>query len=85
MDGFVAVGDVVDVETIDGFPDRIDHTHGQQIFAVVTQRVGHVEGERCLTAFASLLFVLSFFYFCTSIYISNATAFQIPFLACPAM
>ena len=52
---------------------------GASIFYLSKKRVKNVKKRRWLIAFAILLFVLSFFYYCNSIYLSNANAFKIHF------
>ena len=43
------------------------------------KQVGNVRKRRGLIAFSVLLFVLSFFYFCNTLYLSNANAFEVHF------
>lgn len=58
---------------------------GASIFYLSKKQIADTRKRRKLIAFAILLFVLSFFYFCTTLYISNANAFKIHFaVAYPA-
>ena len=52
---------------------------GASIFYFSNKEVDDILKKRWLKAFAILLFVLSFFYFCNTLYISNANAFKIHF------
>lgn len=52
---------------------------GASIFCLSKKQIENREKRRRLIGFAVLLFVLSFFYFCTTLYISNANAFKIHF------
>lgn len=52
---------------------------GASILQLSKKQIGDAKKIRRLKAFAVFLFVLSFFYFCTTIYISNANAFHIHF------
>lgn len=53
---------------------------GASIFCLTKKQITDSKKRKRLTAFAILLFVLSFFYFCNTLYISNANAFQVPFV-----
>ena len=52
---------------------------GASIFYLSKNRIKDTKKKRRLIAFSILLFVLSFFYFCNTLYISNANAFKIHF------
>lgn len=52
---------------------------GASIFYLTKKQITDIHTRRRLTALAILLFMLSFFYFCNTLYISNANAFKIPF------
>jgi membrane-associated phospholipid phosphatase len=52
---------------------------GASIFYLSKKQVGDIRKRRWLIAFAILLFVLSFFYFCNTLYLSNANAFKMHF------
>ena len=52
---------------------------GASIFYLSKKQIKDTKKRRKLIAFAVFLFVLSFFYFCNTIYISNANAFKIHF------
>lgn len=52
---------------------------GAIIFVCAKKQMENIGKKRRLTAYAILLFVLSFFYFCNTLYISNANAFKIHF------
>lgn len=53
---------------------------GASILYLSKKQVEDVKKRRWLTAFAILLLVLSFFYFCNTLYFSNANSVKIPFL-----
>ncbi len=53
---------------------------GTSILYLAKKQVKEVKKRRWLIAFASLLLVLSFFYFCNTIYMSNANVLKIHFL-----
>ena len=52
---------------------------GASIFSLSKKQIGDTKKRRCLMAFALLLFLLSFFYFCNTLYLSNANAFKVHF------
>ena len=52
---------------------------GASIFYLSKKQIKDTRTRRCLIAFSVLLFLLSFFYFCNTLYISNANAFEIHF------
>lgn len=52
---------------------------GASILCLSKKQVEDAAKRRWLTALAILLFVISFFYFCTTLYVSNANAFQVHF------
>ena len=52
---------------------------GSIIFCLSKKHIEDTKKRRWLMAFAILLFVLSFFYFCNTIYLSNVNAFEIHF------
>ena len=54
---------------------------GASIFALSKRQVKDIRKRQRLIAFAVLLFVLSFFYYCNTLYISNANAFKIHIVA----
>ena len=49
---------------------------GASIFYLAKKQVENTKKRRWLIAFAILLFVLSFFYFCNTLYLSNAPSFE---------
>ena len=49
---------------------------GASIFCLAKRQVADTGKRRWLIALAVLLFVLSFFYFCNTLYMSNANAFE---------
>jgi membrane-associated phospholipid phosphatase len=51
---------------------------GASIFARSKKQVADTRKRRWLIAFSVLLFVLSFFYFCNTLYFSNANTFKMP-------
>jgi membrane-associated phospholipid phosphatase len=53
---------------------------GASIFYLSKKQIENTKKRRWLMAFAILLFVLSFFYFCNTLYLSNANAFEVHFL-----
>ena len=53
---------------------------GASILYLSRKQIASATKRRCLMAFAILLFVLSFFYFCNSLYLSNANAFKVHFV-----
>lgn len=53
---------------------------GASIFYLSKKQIKGTRIRRLLIAFSVLLFLLSFFYFCNTLYISNANAFEIHFL-----
>ena len=52
---------------------------GASIFYLAKKQVKNTKKRRWLIAFAILLFVLSFFYFCNTLYLSNDGAFKVHF------
>ena len=52
---------------------------GASIFYLSKKQAEDIKKRRRLKAFAIFLFVLSFFYFCNTLYISNANAFKVNF------
>lgn len=52
---------------------------GASILTLSKKQITDAKKRRWLMAFAILLFVLSFFYFCTTLYVSNAHAFEVHF------
>lgn len=52
---------------------------GASIICLSKKHVASTKKRRLLIAFAALLFVLSFFYFCNTLYLSNANAFEVNF------
>lgn len=52
---------------------------GASIFYLSKNQIENTRKRRWLKAFAVLLFVLSFFYFCNTLYLSNANAFNVHF------
>ena len=52
---------------------------GASIFYLSKKQVEDIKKRRLLIAFAVLLFMLSFFYFCNTLYISNSNAFEVHF------
>ena len=52
---------------------------GASIIYLSKKHIENTKKRRWLIAFAVLLFVLSFFYFCNTLYFSNANAFKIHF------
>ena len=52
---------------------------GASIFYLSKKQIEDTKKRRWLIAFAILLFVLSFFYFCNTLYMSNANAFEVHF------
>ena len=52
---------------------------GASIFYLSKKQIEDAGKRRPLIAFAVLLFVLSFFYYCNTLYISNANAFEVHF------
>ena len=52
---------------------------GASIFYLSKKQIKDTTKRRWLIAFSVLLFLLSFFYFCNTLYISNANAFEIHF------
>ena len=52
---------------------------GASIFCLSKKQVEDTRKRRWLMAFAILLFVLSFFYYCNTLYISNDNAFKVHF------
>ena len=52
---------------------------GASIFYLAKKQVENTKKRRWLIAFAILLFVLSFFYFCNTLYLSNDGAFKVHF------
>lgn len=53
---------------------------GASILCLSKKQVENTEKRRWLIALAILLFVISFFYFCTTLYVSNANAFKVHFV-----
>lgn len=53
---------------------------GTSIFYLSKKQIEDTKKRRWLIAFAILLFVLSFFYYCNTLYISNANAFKMHFV-----
>jgi membrane-associated phospholipid phosphatase len=54
---------------------------GASILYLSKKQIANATKRRLAMAFAILLFVLSFFYFCNTLYLSNANAFKIHFAA----
>lgn len=52
---------------------------GASILYLSKKHIENIKKRRWLIAFAVLLFVLSFFYFCNTLYLSNANAFKVHF------
>ena len=52
---------------------------GASILCLAKKQIRDIRKRRRLIAFSILLFLLSFFYFCNTLYISNANAFPIHF------
>lgn len=52
---------------------------GASIFYLSKKQVENTRKRRLLMAFAVLLFVLSFFYYCNTLYLSNANTFKVHF------
>jgi membrane-associated phospholipid phosphatase len=52
---------------------------GTSIFYLSKKQIADARKRRCTMAFAVLLLVLSFFYYCNTLYISNANAFKVHF------
>lgn len=52
---------------------------GASIFCLSKKQIEDTKKRRWLVAFAVLLFVLSFFYYCNTLYVSNANTFKIHF------
>ena len=52
---------------------------GASILCLSKKHVENASKRRWLTALAILLFVISFFYFCTTLYVSNLNAFEVHF------
>lgn len=53
---------------------------GASILYLSKKHIENTKKRRWLIAFAVLLFVLSFFYFCNTLYLSNANAFKVHFV-----
>ena len=53
---------------------------GASIFYLSKTQIANTKRRRWLMAFAVLLCVLSFFYFCNTLYLSNANAFEVHFV-----
>ena len=53
---------------------------GASILCLSKKQVENTAKRRWLIALAILLFVISFFYFCTTLYVSNANAFKVHFV-----
>ena len=53
---------------------------GASIFCLSKKQIENPRKRRWLMAFAVLLFVLSFFYYCNTLYLSNTNSFKVPFL-----
>jgi membrane-associated phospholipid phosphatase len=53
---------------------------GASIFYLSQKHIDDIKKRKWIKAFAVLLFVLSFFYFCNTLYMSNANAFKVNFL-----
>lgn len=53
---------------------------GSSIFYLSKKHIENRRKRGWLTAFAVLLFVLSFFYYCNTLYLSNANAFKVHFV-----
>ena len=58
---------------------------GASIFCLSKKQITEDKKRRWLSGFGIFLIVLSFFYFCNTIYISNANAFEIHFVAAYAI
>lgn len=52
---------------------------GASILCLSKKQVENLTKRRWLTVLAILLFVISFFYFCTTLYVSNLNAFEVHF------
>ena len=52
---------------------------GASIACLAKKQIENTQKRRWLIAFAVLLFVLSFFYYCNTLYLSNETAFEVHF------
>ena len=52
---------------------------GASIFYLSKKQINNAKQRHWLIAFSILLFLLSFFYFCNTLYISNANAFEVHF------
>ena len=52
---------------------------GASIFYLSKKQIENARKKRLLMAFAVLLFVLSFFYYCNTLYLSNSNAFKVHF------
>ena len=52
---------------------------GASIFYLSKKQIANTKKRRWLMAFSILLFLLSFFYYCNTLYISNANAFKVHF------
>jgi membrane-associated phospholipid phosphatase len=52
---------------------------GASIFCLSKKQIENTRKRRLLMAFAVLLFVLSFFYYCNTLYLSNTNAFKVHF------
>ena len=52
---------------------------GASIFCLSKKQIENAQKRRGLMAFSILLFVLSFFYFCNTLYLTNANAFKMHF------
>ena len=52
---------------------------GASIFYLSKKQIKNAKQRRWLIAFSILLFLLSFFYFCNTLYISNANVFEVHF------
>ena len=53
---------------------------GSSIFYLSKKQIEDTKKRRWLTGFGILLFVLSFFYFCNTLYMANSNAFEVNFL-----
>ena len=53
---------------------------GASIFYLSKKRIDDIKKRRWLTGFGILLLVLSFFYFCNTLYMANSNAFEVNFL-----
>lgn len=54
---------------------------GASVFCLSKNQIENTRRRRLLMAFAVLLFVLSFFYYCNTLYLSNTNAFKVHFAA----